>query len=694
MYLSPVNTTRTTNMSPMRKLASHCTANKVTLILGVICCFFAQNAHSQLIISEYLEGLGNDKCIEIFNTTNAPINLTGYNLKLYFNGSTAVGSTINLSGTIAGCDVYVVCNSSANGTLTGLSDLTSGGLSFNGDDAVGLYNGTTLLDLFGNIGEDPGTEWTGVGNGTADEGVIRTPGNCTGVTTDPVTGFPTFTTANWTAVGMSGSNLGAHTNTCSACTAASVTITAGAVTGGPFSVSCTTGASGTIAFTTSGTFNAGNAFTAELSDNTGSFAAPQVIGTLSGAGAVGVNPSGSISFTIPPALPSGTYSIRITSSNPASISGNNTTITITLTSTCEPPHITSVIINSCNPTCIEGYNELIFGNTGDYSVTATSANLSISYGSNAPPGTNPSLTDNLTTNPTTTANINTAAGCPGTFVEGTGATIPPGASFMIAHDGLCIDALTWNGLCGSGPIYIIYTTDPDWNVNGTFSNSTAAGFRYFNSSITTTSSDLYSIDYFYDRTQNSGTDGDFVTYSSAGGAPTSYGDDDCVLNPVVLPIELVSFEGTLQNNQADLSWSTISERNSDYFSVRESTDGKTFTEIGRIHAMGNSQELHTYNFTHDSPTFGINYYQLVGFDLDGSSRNHGAIALNLMTNLAFYDFTNRAIIFHDYSSVSIYSTDGKLIASAREVKHLPFTERGVFFIVDEVKRVRQRIVIY
>ena len=678
----------------MRKLVSHFPSQKLTLFLGVLFCILAQKSTGQLIISEYLEGSGNDKCIEIFNTTSAPINLTGYNLKVYFNGSTSVGSTINLTGTIAACGVYVVCNNTASGSLTSISNLTSGGLSFNGDDAVGLYNGTTLLDLFGNIGEDPGTEWTGVGNGTADEGVVRTPSNCTGVTTDPAVGFPTFTTANWSAVGMTGATLGSHTNLCAACSASAVTITTGTISGGPFSIACTSGASGSIAFTSTGTFNAGNIFTAQLSDNTGSFAAPLTVGTLSGPGAVGLNPSGNISFTIPPALPSGTYSIRITSSNPASISGNSTTLTITLTASCEPPHITSVIINSCNPTCIEGYNELIFGNTGDYSVTATSANLSISYGSNAPPGTNPVLTDNLTTNPTTTANINTAAGCPGTFVEGTGATIPPGASFMIAHDGLCIDALSWGGLCGSGPIYIIYTTDPDWNVNGTFSNSTAAGFRYFNSSITTTSSDLFSIDYNYDRTQNSGTDGDFVTYSSAGGPPTSYGDDDCFLNPIVLPIELTSFSGKLEERQSILNWSTISERNSDYFSIHHATSSSEFNEIARVNAMGNSQELHEYAFVHTTPSYGINYYQLTGFDLDGSSRNHGIISLNFDSDIAYYDLTTKEIVFHEQCAFKIYSTDGKLITSGSAINTLPFNETGIFFIVDDQSGTRQRLIVY
>lgn len=679
----------------MRKLALLPHLSRVSLFVGILICFFSQKVSAQLIISEYLEGSGNNKCIEIFNTTSSPVNLTGYNIKLYFNGGTSVGQTINLSGTIAACGVYVVCNSSASGSLTGISDMTSGSLTFNGDDAVGLYNGTTLLDLFGNIGNDPGSEWSGVGSGTADEGVIRTPGNCTGITTDPGgTGFPTFTTANWTSVGLSGSNLGSHTNTCSSCSAASVTITAGTASGAPFSVNCTSGGSGSIAFSSTGTFNSGNVFTAELSDNTGSFAAATTIGTLSGAAASGVNPGGSISFTLPPAIPSGTYSIRITSSTPASTSTNSTSITITLTTTCEPPHITSVIINSCNPTCIEGYNELIFGNAGDYSFTVTPANFSISYGSIAPPGTNASLTDNLTTNPTTTASLNASAGCPGTFVEGTGATIPAGASFMVAHDGLCIDALSWIGLCGTGPIYVIYSTDPDWNVNGNFSNSTAAGSRYFNSSITTTSTDFYSIDYNYDRTQNSGTDGDFVTYSSSGGAPTTYGDDDCILNPVVLPIELMYFSGEIENRVSHLNWATISELNSDYFSIRHSSNGVNFKEINRVKAMGNSQELHNYRFMHDQPTRGLNYYELVAFDIDGSAKNHGIIALNFLADLAFYDQINHQIVFHKKSTVKVYTTDGKVIASGNDIEALPFTETGIFFIVDELSGTRQRIIVY
>ncbi len=106
-----------------------------------------------LFISEYIEGSSNNKAIEIFNGTGSSVDLTGYNLKVYVNGSVTPGSAINLSGTLANQSVYVVANSSANATILAKANITSGSLTHNGNDAVGLFNGTTLLDVVGPIGD-------------------------------------------------------------------------------------------------------------------------------------------------------------------------------------------------------------------------------------------------------------------------------------------------------------------------------------------------------------------------------------------------------------------------------------------------------------------------------------------------------------------------------------------------------------
>jgi hypothetical protein len=89
------------------------------------------------------------------------------------------------------------------------------------------------------------------------------------------------------------------------------------------------GANLSVPFTINTSFSAGNVFTAQLSDLTGSFATPVNIGTLAGTAA------GSINATIPVSTPLGSnYRIRVVSSNPA-ITGTNNGTDIAITS-CNP----------------------------------------------------------------------------------------------------------------------------------------------------------------------------------------------------------------------------------------------------------------------------------------------------------------------------------------------------------------------
>lgn len=67
-----------------------------------------------LFFSEYIEGSGNTKCLEIYNPTGADVDLAagGYAIKLYSNGSSSA-NTFNLSGTLAAGDVFVFCDDGA-----------------------------------------------------------------------------------------------------------------------------------------------------------------------------------------------------------------------------------------------------------------------------------------------------------------------------------------------------------------------------------------------------------------------------------------------------------------------------------------------------------------------------------------------------------------------------------------------------
>lgn len=582
------------------------------LLLISLSLILSPKLFGQLIISEYLEGAGNDKCIEIYNTTGAPINLTGYNLKFYFNGSTSSGNTIDLSGTIASCGTWVVCDDGAAPSILSSADQTNTGSFFNGDDAVGLYNGTTLLDLIGTIGQDPGAEWNNVSPGTADGGFIRSLNYCAGNTDASTPGFLSFTSANWTSVGITGSNLGTHNSSCGACGTGN-TITTDLLYDAPFTVDCSgpTSDNGSVDYTATGTFNPGNTYTVQLSDASGSFSNPINIGTLSSTG------SGNITFTIPAGTPTGSgYLIQIVSDDPAITSTSIGPFTITQTGSCIPPALTSVIINSCNSVCGEGNNELVFGNTNDYSVLVNETNFNFSYTNSGPLD---NYTDALTNNAATTQAINDL--CPSTdpFIDAYGTTIPPNSAWVLANDALCpSDALDWSGLCNSGPIYIIYSTDPDWSLGGNFSNTTN-DIRPYQTSITTTDGATFTIDYETDGSLYPDNDGVFATFDYNGGSATGYGDDNCTFTPVVLPVELISFDGMSVDQRNELYWSTASERNASHYDIEVSNDGFNWKIVGSIAAIGNSTETNTYQLTHHNPEKSINYYRLHQYDLDGSN---------------------------------------------------------------------------
>lgn len=132
---------------------------------------------TDLFISEYIEGSSNNKAIEIYNGTGAAIDLAagGYEIFMSFNGGTST-TTIALTGTVAAGDVFVLAHGSAAAAILDQADQRSatGASWFNGDDAIVLRKaGGTVVDVLGQVGTDPGTEWGSGLTSTADNTIRR-----------------------------------------------------------------------------------------------------------------------------------------------------------------------------------------------------------------------------------------------------------------------------------------------------------------------------------------------------------------------------------------------------------------------------------------------------------------------------------------------------------------------------------------
>ncbi|MEM1426221.1 MAG: lamin tail domain-containing protein, partial [Cyanobacteria bacterium P01_H01_bin.130] len=126
-----------------------------------------------MFFSEYVEGSSFNKAVEIANFTGAAVDLTGYSLEIYFNGNTSPGATITLDGnTVADGDVFVIADDGSDGAILAEADLTPTTSFFNGDDAVVLRKDGDIVDVIGQIGTDPGSQW-GSGDTSTQNNTIR-----------------------------------------------------------------------------------------------------------------------------------------------------------------------------------------------------------------------------------------------------------------------------------------------------------------------------------------------------------------------------------------------------------------------------------------------------------------------------------------------------------------------------------------
>lgn len=185
-------------------------------LLGAVCVVPAALAQTDIIISEYIEGSSNNKVIELFNPTGSSIDLGAgaYKLLLYFNGSATVGGTILLTNVMPSGGKWVVSHTLASAAILLVANQTTATLQFNGDDAVVLVKGAgnTVVDAFGQVGLDPGTEWgTGLVS-TADNTLRRKPLVCDGDTNQGDVFDPSIQWDGYATDTIDG--LGVHTIAC------------------------------------------------------------------------------------------------------------------------------------------------------------------------------------------------------------------------------------------------------------------------------------------------------------------------------------------------------------------------------------------------------------------------------------------------------------------------------------------------
>lgn len=93
-----------------------------------------------------------------------------------------------------------------------------------------------------------------------------------------------------------------------------------------------------------------------------------------------------------------------------------------------------------------------------------------------------------------------------------------------------------------------------------------------------------------------------------------------------LPIELVSFNATCENNSIKLNWVTATETNNKYFELQRSADGVTYSVIAAIDGHGTSYQQNNYTYIDNPEIKQQYYYRLKQVDYDDTFKYFNLIA--------------------------------------------------------------------
>lgn len=167
-----------------------------------------------------------------------------------------------------------------------------------------------------------------------------------------------------------------------------------------------------------------------------------------------------------------------------------------------------------------------------------------------------------------------------------------------------------------------------------------------------------------------------IINNSTGGCGNDLAIDDITFsqcNPTLLPVRGLTLKAENNNSTNLLSWSTLSESNTNKFSIEKSNDNKSWSNIGSVRASGNSNNKKEYSFEDRNPGPN-NFYRIVSVDNDGKSTYSNIVLVKSSSTqkaqLTVYPNPFTSMLKIDLESdraqpvsVRIFNMDGKVIRS-------------------------------
>ena len=153
-------------------------------------------------------------------------------------------------------------------------------------------------------------------------------------------------------------------------------------------------------------------------------------------------------------------------------------------------------------------------------------------------------------------------------------------------------------------------------------------------------------------------------------SPFTFGSKSSALNP--LPIELIEFTATCNNEGVEVNWTTSNEHNNAYFLIERSTDALNWEEVQRVYSQGEVGNMKHYDLLDDFFSEETVYYRLSQIDKDLRTTVYPIIQSNCKkTTIDFSIYPNPA---NDKINLAVYTSKSSV--------------QGILNIVDVTGRLR------
>lgn len=175
----------------------------------------------------------------------------------------------------------------------------------------------------------------------------------------------------------------------------------------------------------------------------------------------------------------------------------------------------------------------------------------------------------------------------------------------------------------------------------------------------------------------------FISSSLSIYSQTSFEKLNITTSAQLLPEVLLNFDAIFDNKKVELTWSSNTENNNNFYSIEKSKDAISFETVSTIKSFGNHSNIISYFDVDFTPFDGISYYRLKQIDSEGKILSSRLVSINNKTS------TNSFVM----NQSAIFETSSNLMGSENsEILVVLRSEKGVEsyskVVIDEEHNIR------